>query len=179
MDKLADENTRIKLAALRMLISIWSLDKNCISLLIEELCEVNKSDLSEFYWLIDWQLFNFSFKIAKMKNWRSRVAAIQIIKNFCIFNIFLLDEETKELMRELAISLVVDENLEVRSSTCLSGFFHSSFIDVDSDLIVTLIIWHSIDFIKIFIGCLILRSDLNILRILTSKLKIWRRGKST
>lgn len=77
-----------------------------------------------------------------MKNWRSRVAAIQIIKNFCIFNIFLLDEETKELMRELAISLVVDENLEVRSSACLclSGFFHSSFIDVDSDLIVTLII---------------------------------------
>lgn len=53
MDKLADDNTRIKLAALRMLISIWSLDKNCISLLIEELCEVNKSDLSEIYSLID------------------------------------------------------------------------------------------------------------------------------
>lgn len=179
MDKLADENTRIKLAALRMLISIWSLDKNCISLLIEELCEVNESDLSEFYYLIDWLLF--AFKIAKMKNWRSRVAAIQIIKNFCIFNIFLLDEETKELMRELAISLVVDENSEVRSSACLclSGFFHSSFIDVDSDLIVTLIIWHIIDFITIYIGCFIWRSDLNISRILTSKLKIWRPGKST
>lgn len=78
------------------------------------------------------------FQIAKLKNWRSRVAAIQIIKNFCIFNIFLLDEDTKELMRELAISLVVDEHLEVRTAACLclTGFFHSDFIQVKPDLIV-------------------------------------------
>lgn len=40
IDKTADENTRMKLAAVRMLIPIWSLDFNCIDVLIEELCEV-------------------------------------------------------------------------------------------------------------------------------------------
>lgn len=93
---------------------------------------------SEFVTHYDKKLLTFRFfKIAKSNNYRSRVAAIQIIKTFCIFNIFLLDDETKELMRELAISLALDENLEVRQSACLclTGFVHSNFIQVDEYLI--------------------------------------------
>lgn len=66
------------------------------------------------------------------------MAAVQVIKNFCIFNIFLLDEETKELMRELVVSLLLDETLDVRqtASSCLTAFVHSNFVDVDEFLIV-------------------------------------------
>lgn len=53
----------------------------------------------------------------------------------------MLDQDTKEVLREMVISLIVDEHLEVRLAACLAltGFFHSNFVQVDFSLIVK---WH-------------------------------------
>lgn len=74
IDKTADENTRMKLAAVRMLIPIWSLDFNCIDVLIEELCEVKPNlikylikyrfdlRLGVFFFFLDCQVEELAFE---------------------------------------------------------------------------------------------------------------------
>lgn len=86
-------------------------------------------------------MFRFSFKIIEYKSWHSRLAALQILQNFGIFNIFLVKENIRELVKKIVVNSLIDEQLEVRiaASLALTGFIHSHFITVDNDLIVSYI----------------------------------------
>ena len=61
-----------------------------------------------------------------------------MLKNFSIFNIFILTNETKQVINKMVIDSLIDEHLEVRLGACLtlSSFIHSNFIDIDQDFIV-------------------------------------------
>ena len=73
-----------------------------------------------------------------MKNWRSRLAANQMLKNLAIFNIFLLNQETKDEIKSIVLDLLCDEQLEVRLSAfvSLTSLIHSDLIQVDDVLLV-------------------------------------------
>ena len=64
-----------------------------------------------------------------------------MLQSFGIFNLFLVNDNIKSLIKEIVISSLIDEQLEVRLSACLTltGFIHSNFFSVDEDLIVILL----------------------------------------
>ena len=73
-----------------------------------------------------------------MSNWRSRLSAMQIVPNFAIFNMFLITQDAKQQLKQLAVDTLCDEQLEVRlsASVSLTSLIHADFIPVDDDLIV-------------------------------------------
>ena len=74
----------------------------------------------------------------KYKSWHSRLAAIQMLQSFGIFNLFLVNDKMKSIIKEMIISSLVDEQLEVRlsASLTLTGYIHSNFFSVDDELLV-------------------------------------------
>lgn len=119
VDKIAAQEVTIKtqLPMIRIAISMWIMD--------------NKSS-REF---ID-QLAN----IVKMKSWMSRLAGVQMLQNFGIFNLFLVENEVKLLIKNLILDSMIDEQLEVRicASLALTALIHSNFIQVDDQLVAKL-----------------------------------------
>ena len=77
-------------------------------------------------------------KVIKFKSWHSRLAAVQMLQSFGIFNLFLVNDKMKSIIKEMIISALVDEQLEVRiqASLTLTGHIHSNFFNVDAELIV-------------------------------------------
>lgn len=77
--------------------------------------------------------------VTQLKSWHSRLAGLQIINNFGIFNQFMLPKEKKTAIKNIVLGSIVDEQLEVRiqATLALTGFIHSNFISVDQDLIVS------------------------------------------
>ena len=75
---------------------------------------------------------------SSVDSWHSRLAAIQMLQNFGIFNLFVLNDELRATIRQLIVDSLVDEQLEVRLlvSLTLTGFIHSNLIQVDQQLIV-------------------------------------------
>lgn len=75
------------------------------------------------------------------KYWQTKVSALQILRNFSVLNIFILDDEQKAAFKSIIIGSLVDENFEVRLAACLTltAFVHSAFVHVDNDLIVNLL----------------------------------------
>ncbi|CAF0770306.1 unnamed protein product [Brachionus calyciflorus] len=116
VDKIAAQELTIKtqLPMIRIAISMWIMDKQSSKEFLEQLS-----------------------RIVKMKSWMSRLAAIQMIQNFGIFNLFLVDENSKLLIKHLILEALIDEQLEVRvsASLALTGLIHSNFIQVDDDLV--------------------------------------------
>ena len=80
----------------------------------------------------------YTLKVIKFKSWHSRLAAIQMLQSFGIFNLFLVNDKIKSIIKEIIINSLTDEQLEVRLSACLTltGFIHSNFFSVDDELIV-------------------------------------------
>ena len=78
------------------------------------------------------------FKLAVDNCWHSRIAANQMIKNFSIFNIFLLKNETKQIINKMVLDSLIDDHLEVRLCGCLTltSFIQNNFIDIDQEFIV-------------------------------------------
>ncbi|RMZ98656.1 proteasome activator complex subunit 4-like [Brachionus plicatilis] len=109
-----DSNSKEKLCALRIYLPTWTLDQDCIQTLVEIVTQESKS-----------------------VNWKSRQASIQMVRNFSILNSFILSEEQKCQIKQILLNLIVDENLQVRQSTCLvlGSMFHADFIKVDSEII--------------------------------------------
>jgi proteasome activator subunit 4 len=123
--------------------------------IIPQLCSVDKiaaqevalkSQLSMIrrafsVWLLNHQqslYFTDQLKLViGFKSWHSRLAAIQMVQNFGVFNIFLIKDEIKTRIKEIILNSLTDEQLEVRQSACLTltGFIHSGFIHVDQELI--------------------------------------------
>jgi hypothetical protein len=66
------------------------------------------------------------------------VAGLQILKNFSIFNIFHLDDDTKLTFKQIVFDFLTDEQLEVRLSACLTltGLIHSNFVQIDEEFLV-------------------------------------------
>lgn len=120
MDKIAaqEDTIKIQLTVLRTFLSICNLDRASSNMFVEELR-----------------------KVVKFKSWHSRLAAIQMLQNYGIFNTFLVNPSQKETIKEVIINGLVDEQLEVRlaSSLALTGLIHSYFITVDDTLIVSLL----------------------------------------
>ena len=115
VDKIAAQEATVKLQlpVIRMFISMWIMDKQSATYLISQLK-----------------------KVFEYKNWHSRLAAIQMLQNFSIFNLFIVSEETRNEIKQIAIDALCDEQLEVRisASITLTGIIHSNFIQVDNDL---------------------------------------------
>jgi hypothetical protein len=82
--------------------------------------------------------FHVILKIIKFKCWHARLAAVQMLQNFGIFNSFLANDHMKSIIKEIILNSLVDEQLEVRLAACLTltGFLHSGFLVVDQQLIV-------------------------------------------
>ena len=72
------------------------------------------------------------------ENWHSKLSAINIIQSFGIFNLFHLSAAIKEQIKDIITKYLIDEQLEVRLACALTltGFIHSSLIQVDEKLIV-------------------------------------------
>jgi hypothetical protein len=93
-------------------------------------------------WIMDeqcsLQLINDLKLVSKFNSWYSRLAAIQMLQNFGIFHIFLASNQIKKDIKEIVIQFLTDEQLEVRifASLTLTGFIHSSFINVDDSIVV-------------------------------------------
>ncbi len=102
------------LPLIRGVFSMWMLDPKCSVLFFDQL----KHSLT-------------------LKSWHSRLASIQMIQNYGIFNLFLLSSDLKEKIKELIVEALCEEQLEVRllASLTLTGFIHSSLIRVDQDLV--------------------------------------------
>lgn len=83
--------------------------------------------------------FEFLNKVLENENWHSKLSAINLIQSFSIFNLFHLSANNKEEIKSLITKYLIDEQLEVRLSCALtlSGFIHSSLIQVDEILIVS------------------------------------------
>ena len=66
------------------------------------------------------------------------MAAIQMCQNFGIFNLFQVDESTRNRIKKIIMDSLCDGQLEVRLSACitLTGFIHSNFISPNEELIV-------------------------------------------
>ena len=60
-----------------------------------------------------------------------------MLNNFGIFNQFLVSSDQKTAVKEIILNALTDEQLEVRIAAmlALTGFIHSNFIGVDSELI--------------------------------------------
>lgn len=60
------------------------------------------------------------------------------MQSFGIFNMFLVKEDVRAIVKKIVVNSLVDEQLEVRiaASLALTGFIHSHFIIVDKELIV-------------------------------------------
>jgi proteasome activator subunit 4 len=116
VDKIAAQEVSVKaqLPIMRMVFSMWMLDENCSFLFLEQIQ-----------------------KVIKFKSWHSRLAGVQMLQSFGIFNLFLVNERMKNIIREIIISTLMDEQLEVRlsASLTLTGFIHSNFFNVDENLI--------------------------------------------
>ena len=93
-------------------------------------------------WIMDEEsssLFVHQIKqVILSKNWHSRLAAIQMLQNFSIFNLFVVSDQLRNEIKQIVVDSLCDEQLEVRilASITLSGLIHSHFIQVDSELIV-------------------------------------------
>ena len=61
-----------------------------------------------------------------------------MLQSFGIFNLFLVNDKMKSIIKEMIISSLVDEQLEVRlsASLTLTGYIHSNFFSVDDELLV-------------------------------------------
>jgi proteasome activator subunit 4 len=72
------------------------------------------------------------------ENWHAKLSAINIIQSFGIFNLFHLSADIKEQVKDIITKYLIDEQLEVRLACALTltGFIHSSLIQVDEKLIV-------------------------------------------
>jgi hypothetical protein len=83
-------------------------------------------------------LIFLTFKVLENENWHSKLAAIHIVQSFGIFNLFYLSNNVKESIREIISKYLIDEQLEVRLACAItiSGFIHSSLVQVDEKLIV-------------------------------------------
>jgi hypothetical protein len=90
-------------------------------------------------------------QIIEFKSWHSRLAALQMLQNFGIFNLFLVNEEMKAAVKQIVLDSLVDEQLEVRvaASLALTGFIHSNFINADQPLIVKIIKFSIIKLISV------------------------------
>lgn len=66
------------------------------------------------------------------------MSTIQIVQNYSIFNLFLLDPEAKAHMKNIIIESICDSELKVRQSACvaLTGMIHSNFVNASDELIV-------------------------------------------
>jgi proteasome activator subunit 4 len=83
---------------------------------------------------------NFLLKVMENENWHAKLSAINIIQSFGIFNLFHLSADIKEQVKDIITKYLIDEQLEVRLACALTltGFIHSSLIQVDEKLIVNL-----------------------------------------
>lgn len=61
-----------------------------------------------------------------------------MLQNFGIFNLFLVNDKMKSSIKEILVSSLTDDQLEIRLAACLtlSGFFHSGLLSVNEELIV-------------------------------------------
>lgn len=77
--------------------------------------------------------------IYKSSNWHSRLAVIQMIQYYGIFNTFIVNPNQKEIIRDLVLQGLFDPQLEVRTAASLSltGLIHSYFFNVDDEIIVS------------------------------------------
>lgn len=119
VDKIAAQEVTIKtqLPIIRIAISMWIMDKQSSTEFIRQLAD-----------------------IVKMKSWMSRLAGVQMLQNFGIFNLFLVETNLKSFIKNLILDSLVDEQLEVRvcASLALTALIHSNFIQVDDQLVSTL-----------------------------------------
>lgn len=62
-----------------------------------------------------------------------------MLQNFSIFNLFIVNDEIKNEIKQAVVNSLCDEQLEVRisASITLTGLIHSNFIQVDQDLLVS------------------------------------------
>jgi hypothetical protein len=81
---------------------------------------------------------SFFFQVIKFDCWHSRLSAVQMLQNFGIFNLFLVSDKMKSTIKEILISSLTDEQLEIRLAACLTltGFFHSGLLLVNEEMIV-------------------------------------------
>lgn len=116
VDKIAAQETSVKaqLPMIRIALSMWIMHRTSLTLFLEKLSE-----------------------IVKLKSWMSRLAGLQMLQNFGIFNSFLVDHESKLRIKNLILDALRDEQLEVRisASLALTGLIHSELIQVDDELI--------------------------------------------
>ncbi len=78
--------------------------------------------------------------MSENKYWQTKVSALQMLRNFSVLNIFILNDEQKAMFKSIIIGSLIDENLDVRLAACLTltAFVHSALVLVDIDLIVNL-----------------------------------------
>ena len=116
VDKIAaqDPILKVQLPLIRLSFTMWMLDEQNSSFLLDQFK-----------------------KVTQYKSWHSRLACLQMLNNYGIFNQFLVSNEKKSFIKAMIINSLVDEQLEVRTAAmlALTGFIHSNFIDVDQDLI--------------------------------------------
>lgn len=77
---------------------------------------------------------------------------MQMLQNFGIFNLFLINDEVKKKLKTIIIDALTDEQLEVRisASLTLTGYIHSKVFEADQDLIVIyLFIFNKVSFFLI------------------------------
>jgi hypothetical protein len=115
IDKIAAQDVLVKamLPLIRSVFSMWMLDQATSRLFLDEL------------------------KLAlKFKSWHSRLASIQMIQNYGLFNLFLLSNDLKNDIKQLVVDSLCEDQLEVRllAGLALTGFIHSNLIQVDDDL---------------------------------------------
>jgi hypothetical protein len=77
-------------------------------------------------------------KVLKFEKWHSKLAAMQILQNFGVFNLYLISDKIKADIQDIIQTHIADEQLEIRlaCSAILTGFIHSYLIEVNQDLIV-------------------------------------------
>jgi hypothetical protein len=109
-----DEISKIKLCGLRMFFSIWNFDPRSSMELVSHLRDLIKS-----------------------KNRLTRKASLQMLRNYCLFNTFLLDDQLKKELVNIIIGCLSDRIIENRlsASITLSALIHSDFFTVDNQLI--------------------------------------------
>ncbi len=137
-----DDVVKDQLAIVRSCIVARGIASDCSAYLIQQLKKVIL-----FYFLVSGafpnRVYRWMLKALEFDNWHSKLAAIQILQNFGVFNLFMINDQIKKEIQEMVHTHIANEQLEIRlaCSNILSGFIHSNLIQVDDDLIVSLFIF--------------------------------------
>ncbi len=119
VDKVASYEDKIKimLTSVRAFMPVLTLDEILIEQVVEAVVVTGKN-----------------------KNWKTRVAGIQIVQNLSVFNFFLLGETRKQIIKKIVVDSLADDELRVRqtAAVALTSLIHSGFVGVDDEMIVRL-----------------------------------------